>query len=650
MSQSYESVLKGIAGHEEAIRRNEALLAANPEGYKKSLKRFAILGYCLYALILVSAIFCGFVCFVLFREVGVNRLTIYFAIFTVIYLFATIASLFIPHNPPFLSTAPTPQEAPELWDMVNQLASTLQAPTIDKIYLTFDMNASAAQWPRFGLFGRIRNILTIGIPLMMASDEDALRTVIAHEFGHFAGEHGKQSGFVYRSGQLFGNLYQALASSNNAATFMIRAIVNRYYPKLEQKLLPVSRIDEYEADRVAVQATGLDSFRRMMIRLPAIAAWHGVYVSDKVITTFPEKPLDWMTEALRNPMPNTLFESELTKAIEESTDLESTHPCLTDRLKAQVVECPPSSEVESLNAEFNVRIERTAYEALINPKVGAQIQAMIDPILLFAQEDFRRANPMTQTASIDSLMQQETGLIPPKVWKPKDDQTSWQQFRDIGANRLDLGDTSFFAAVKTFGESHEADPLAVMLTATVLVENDRDYAISKLKAINMIPSFALIVNRVLVALYQDAGDSTAAGEHYEICRNVEKWINILAANLKRVSAFEVLPPDLSPMQMDELRNLVDSDDRITAAHVCRLRKKGRSQLKFQGDLPVVFIDCLSTKQAKWRWTGQVAGQSEAVTAKLQEEISTIILPIALVEGAVKWHARLQKPNDALKIK
>ncbi len=649
MANSYDSVLKGIEGHKDAIKRNEALLAANPEAYKQSLKRFAVFGYIIYATIFASAIACAYACYWLFTENAINRLTIYFAIFTAVYLYATVTALFIRFKPSFLSIKITPEEAPELWTMVNQLSTQLKAPKINRIYLDFDMNASALQWPRFGLFGKIENILTIGIPLLMSMDAPCVKTVIAHEFGHFAGEHGKQSGFVYRSAQLFGNLYSTLAASNSWATFFIRSILNAYYPKLEQKSLPVSRINEYEADRVAVSAVGTETFRHMMVKFPTLAKWFGTYVMEKAITNLPEQPTAWIAEALRNPIPNTIFETELTSSIKESTDIESTHPCLNDRLSAQKIARATEADVTNFAHDYNVRVESTAYETLLNSRVHDSVRAMIDPILLIAQADFKEKNPTRQTASIDSLYQQDIGQAPPIEYVPKADQSALEQYKDLISKRLDLGEASFGLAVKNFGDRHN-DPLASMFCGIALAETDRPYAIQKLESIHMNPTFAIMANQILVALYSEEGNETAAGTHYELSQWVTQWLTYHGANLQYARFYDILPHMLSPMQLEEVKALVAADDRITSAYVCMVQKKRIFRMKYQGNVPIVFFDCLTPRQAKWRWTGSVAGQSDAVREHLQEEISTMILPIPLAEGTVKWFKRLQEPNSALKIK
>lgn len=650
MGNSYDSVLKGIEGHKEAIRLNEQQLATNPAAYKASLKRFAILGYVLYSLILFSAVICGYACYWLFTEVGINKLTIYFAIFTVVYLYATIASLFIRFQPSFLSLEVTESEAPELWNIVRDLAVKLDAPKVDRIYLSLEMNASAMQWPRFGLFGKVQNFLTIGIPLMMSLDEECLKTVIAHEFGHFAGAHGKESGFVYRSGQLFGNLYTTLAESNNLATIMIRSIVNWYYPRLEQKLLPVSRVNEYEADRVAVRAVGAETFRRMMIKFPASAKWFDTYVMDKVISSLPEKPVSWMAEALRNPIPTHLFEADLSQAIKDTTDIESTHPCLNDRLKAQGIAAASESEVEGIASQYNIALEQTAYESMLNESVKTLVDGRFGSFIIFMQADYREKSPFGPTGSIDSLFEQESDDAPPVQWIPKSDLSALKQFEDLCAHRLDLGEKSFVLAVKSFAEAHISDPMAAQLAAIALVEFDAPYAIEKLKSINTNPSFAMMANQALVGLYSEAKNEKVAGEYYEIAKDVEAWLKYHGAVLVQTTLYTIHPPELSPMQLEEIKELVAKDDRITAAYLGMVQNKRTSKMKYKADVPVLFIDCLSAKQSKWRWTGWVAGPSDEVVAELQGKISTMVLPIAMVEGMTKWYGKVRKSSEVLKIK
>jgi len=379
-------------------------------------------------------------------------------------------------------------------------------------------------------------------------------------------------------------------------------------------------------------------------------AWYGKYVQDKAITSLPDAPMAWMIDALRNQIPPTIFEAELLEAAKQTTDLESTHPSLNDRMASQGLPRAAAEDIPDLATKFNQKIERTAYDDLLNDNVRQALKELVEPILLIAQTEYKAKSPSGPTASIESLHQQDAGEIPPKTWFAKPGQTPLQQFWDLSASRLDLGEASFARSVKEFAEANKADTLLTMLCGQTLMDIDRLAAIELLHKIHMSPTYSLIVNQLLVGLLHEEGDTAQAAHHFEIHQTVEQWLNTHAANLKQASAYEIHPPLLSASQIEQIREAVAGEPTITSAYLCSLRKKKKLSLKYDGDVPVLFFDCLSSTASKWRWTGSVSGQSDEVGARLVSDISGVVLPLPLAGDMVKWYGRLQKPNDALKIK
>lgn len=77
----------------------------------------------------------------------------------------------------------TRAEAPGLWSIWEKVAgSRIAARTI--IHVDDELNASiGVERTLFGLLGS-RYALTVGIPLLAVTDEDAITTILAHENAH----------------------------------------------------------------------------------------------------------------------------------------------------------------------------------------------------------------------------------------------------------------------------------------------------------------------------------------------------------------------------------------------------------------------------------------------------------------------------------
>src|SRR6516225_1867399 len=101
-------------------------------------------------------------------------------------------------------------DAPELFALIDKLRRALGAPRFHHVLITEDFNAAVVQFPRLGLLGWYRNTLLIGLPLMKALTRQQLAAVLAHEFGHLAGGHGRLGNWIYRLRFGWARLAQAL--------------------------------------------------------------------------------------------------------------------------------------------------------------------------------------------------------------------------------------------------------------------------------------------------------------------------------------------------------------------------------------------------------------------------------------------------------
>jgi Zn-dependent protease with chaperone function len=93
----------------------------------------------------------------------------------------------------------TREQAPRLFDLIEKVRRKSGAPAPDVVLLDGELNAAILQQPRLGLLGWHRNTLILGLPMLMALSVKQLAAVIAHEFGHLQGAHGKLGAWVYRT-------------------------------------------------------------------------------------------------------------------------------------------------------------------------------------------------------------------------------------------------------------------------------------------------------------------------------------------------------------------------------------------------------------------------------------------------------------------
>ena len=170
-----------------------------------------------------------------------------------------------------------PDEAPELWSTVRELASEVGTRMPDEIRLIPEINAAVMEQSRLlGLIGG-RRFLYIGLPLLQVMTVGQLRSVIAHELGHYSGRHTRFGAVAYR-GRLAIAGTIARISPRNVAGWVFKAYGNLYV--LVDRA--VVRRQEYEADQASVRVAGRAAAESALRELPVLAAAWCFYMRNYV--------------------------------------------------------------------------------------------------------------------------------------------------------------------------------------------------------------------------------------------------------------------------------------------------------------------------------------------------------------------------------
>lgn len=193
------------------VREGERLAAADPARYRAGLRRTIALGYGYLAAVVLGTItlLAGSLALNLLGHV---RVPVQVYIFLTLFLFAVLRSLPVKVERPKNVVVPR-AEAPVLYAEVDAIADRLRAPRPDEIQIDARFNAAAAQYPRWGMVGPSRNVLFLGLPYLLASDPDEMRSVVGHELGHFSGRHGRLGVAIYRIEATWAALYGNLRRS-----------------------------------------------------------------------------------------------------------------------------------------------------------------------------------------------------------------------------------------------------------------------------------------------------------------------------------------------------------------------------------------------------------------------------------------------------
>ena len=321
------------------IRSLEAFAAANPQGYRFRVAMLASLGYA-YLLVIV-ALLLGFVAWALYWAFYMR---VSGAVIKLLWIPLVLAGLVLRS---LWVTVPEPdgkelrrEEAPALFDLIGEVSKALNGPKVHHVLVSDEFNASIVQIPQFGMFGWLSNYLVVGLPLMRALSPEEFRAVLAHEFGHLSGKHGRFSGWIYRVRRSWVEILVRVHQERSYASFLFEPFLAWYAPYLDNYSFVLARAQEKEADIYAVDLAGKDTTALALTRLETKQRgvmedfWPKFFRGAKEQSLTPRDTFTQMLAGYEQPTGHTKAQRWFLEALRVPTGYEDTHPALGDRLAA----------------------------------------------------------------------------------------------------------------------------------------------------------------------------------------------------------------------------------------------------------------------------------------------------------------------------
>ena len=250
------------------------------------------------------------------------------------------------------------REHPQLFETIEGVRRAARAPTAHQVLLTNDLNAAIVQVPRLGLFGWQKNYLILGLPLLQILSLDEFKAVLAHEFGHLSGAHGRFGAWIYRVRAGWSRLNDSLQTTEHWGQFLFVPFFNWYAPRFAAYSFVQARRQEYEADGLAAQTVGAEPLANALVRLRLKAEdlersyWPSVFkAADDHPTPAGAPYRGLMSPERRGFLPQA--PEQLRQALEHQTSTADTHPCLRERIaalghQAEVPSEPAAGAAEAL--------------------------------------------------------------------------------------------------------------------------------------------------------------------------------------------------------------------------------------------------------------------------------------------------------------
>ncbi len=403
---------------EELVAKLESQALRDPKGYRMRVLGLAILGYVyLFLVLTVLLVLFGILVWYILHH-GLNYATMKLTIALGALIFLMLASLWVT-IPPFTGIVLTRQNVPKLFAMLDELCAKLDAPKFHTVLLNDDFNARVGQRPRLGILGWYRSYLLVGLPYLQATSPQQFRAVIAHELGHLSGNHGKFGAWIYRQRRTWGQVLENFNDDGGFFDAIFQRFFRWYAPYFFGYTFVLARANEYEADRVSVEAAGKEVAGDALIVAHLQSRtlknyWKEVY---EAVDRQPEPPAQAftkMSQSLRQTPDESALAAWIDRALSIKTDLADTHPALTDRLKAMgwlldgvdpltlIPDTPPQSA-----AEFYFESALPHYLERLDAEWQAAIAPAWQQRYEYAQEAQKRLVELDAKAQTEALAEEE---------------------------------------------------------------------------------------------------------------------------------------------------------------------------------------------------------------------------------------------------
>jgi Zn-dependent protease with chaperone function len=267
------------------------------------------------------------------------KLVVILAIGALVTIYQSIRSLFIKleHEDP--GRALKAEEAPGLWALTREVAQAVGTRPIDEIRVTPGCEMAVYEKGKFRskLHDEAKRILILGIATLNGMQQNALRAVLAHEYGHFSHRDTAGGEIALRVEQDMGKFAIAMALSGQAVWWNLAYQFLRLYHFIFSRLsYGATRLQEVLADRVAVRNYGAPAFEeglRHVIRREV--EFHRA--ATKEIDAASEQRRDitnlYQLPAAQDNTDERMIQDEINDIITRPTKEDDSHPSPIDRFR-----------------------------------------------------------------------------------------------------------------------------------------------------------------------------------------------------------------------------------------------------------------------------------------------------------------------------
>ena len=358
---------------EHLVRRIEARCAGRPAALERSTAAWVVLGRAgiLAWLALLSLLGGAAFAAGAMLEPAIGLWLLGGGVLLLVYATSQAGLFLLVEVAPPKGRALRPGEAPALRALLGSLGRELQCRPFDEVRISSDFNAGVREIPRLGLFGWPRTVLEIGLPLMTTLAPEELRAVLAHEFVHLSARHGRGGRRIDRLHRMWCTVFEQMQGAGTGrydrpVRWAASRFAGWYWPRLHARSLVLSRLQEYQADRVAAGIAGEPTLVAALWRMECVwprlseRFWPDLHQEADRSPEPPADVLERLKAALEAPPSPDDAALWTGRGLSRATGHDETHPAFLDRVRALGV------PVEAIRESgFPPAVRPTAAEAFL---------------------------------------------------------------------------------------------------------------------------------------------------------------------------------------------------------------------------------------------------------------------------------------------
>ena len=284
--------------------------------------------------------------------------------------FAIVRAL-VPRRVPFQAPGPRldPDREPELFGLVREVADATGQEMPAEVYVDDEFNAAVTE--RGGLLGiGGERVLIVGLPVLDTLTVDQVKSIIAHEFGHYSGKDTKLGSFFFRT---YDGIDRAVENLEKRESIW-RHVFAWYGRFFLRRTGSVRRAQEFAADAVAAEVAGRETYARACWSMAGCGGAFGAYMDDEFIPAVNRGVRPPLREGFARFRSVPSVRDGIAEHVKELRELEThpydTHPSLGERLAALGVEDPEATPAAGAPAVTLLRDPDALEEQLMRFRIA----------------------------------------------------------------------------------------------------------------------------------------------------------------------------------------------------------------------------------------------------------------------------------------